>query len=294
MGLLSKLFGKKKGKIETVIEREGHPDVVNVPNEDERMNRGIEKAKLTLGYIEKSLRSPKPTQSYFSIKIKIEDGDSSEHLWLNSPEFDKEGNLFGRIGNKPVYVTTVKENQKVGITKDIISDWMIIEEGKLIGGYTIRAIREGMKEKDRKAFDQSVGLYIDEGVDYFEHNFETPEGAILCLEDAFDEKNIEKAVDCKDFHIEAELMLQMKMPVEDQEIIESTAEVLKLSFIKSLQDEGMPDFKNLKRAFPSREKINENHYVITEICWYPDGGKSVQKLGTYKTARGWRVLAPVE
>ena len=35
-------------------------------------------------------------------------------------------------------------------------------------------------------------------------NFETPEGAILCLEDAYRRKDIEAAVAAKDFKIEAD------------------------------------------------------------------------------------------
>ncbi len=39
MGLLNKLFGKKKN----VRKREGNPDVYDMPSENERMNWGMEK-----------------------------------------------------------------------------------------------------------------------------------------------------------------------------------------------------------------------------------------------------------
>ncbi len=78
------------------------------------------------------------------------------------------------------------------------------------------------------------------------------------------------------------------------DIIDKTAEVLRLSFVKSLQENGMPKFDNIKQAFPKREKISDNHIVVTEVCYYPDGGKSTQKLNTYKTDDGWRVLNPVD
>ena len=44
------------------------------------------------------------------------------------------------------------------------------------------------------------------------------------------------------------------------------------------------------RAFPKRQKISDNNFLITEVCFYPDGGKSIQKLNTFKT--GWKVLNP--
>jgi uncharacterized protein YegJ (DUF2314 family) len=288
MGLLSKIFGKKN-----VEEREGEPDLVYVANEDERMNWAIEKANLTLWYFEDSLENPKPEQAYFSIKVKIIDGDKGEHIWLIDPHFDGEGNLYGTVGNEPVDVNTVKLNQKIGIERDLISDWMIIEGGKLIGGYTIRAIREGIPANEQPAFDQSIGLYIDEGVDYFKINRDTPEGAILSLEEAYSNKDIDAAIDCKDFYEEARNMLGGINIELDEEIIEKTAEVLKLSFIKSIEEHGFPDFTQIKNAFPERQKVSETNWIITEICWYPDNGKSFQQLNTYKSSNGWKVLGPV-
>jgi len=287
MGLLSKIFGKKN-----VEERKGEPDMVYVPNEDERMNRAIEKANLTLWYFEESLSNPQPHHAYFSVKVHIVDGANSEHIWLTEPHFDEDGNLFGTVGNEPVHVKTVKINQKIGINRDLISDWMSIENGRLIGGYTIRAIRDGIPEKELAAFDKSIGLYIDEGVDHFKASLETPEGAILSLEKAYIDQNIDAALACKDFHEEAKSLLSaMKMEI-DEDIINETAEVLKLSFINSIEENGFPDFSTIQNAFPERKKIDDTHWVITEVCWYPDGGKSVQLLNTYKSPKGWVVLGP--
>ncbi|WP_421939526.1 YegJ family protein [Pedobacter sp.] len=288
MGLLSKIFGKKN-----VEERKGEPDMVYVANEDERMNWAIEKANLTLWYFEESLDNPKDFQVYFSVKVKIIDGDASEHIWLTDPHFDDEGHLYGTVGNEPVDVSTVKLDQKIGIDRSLISDWMIVEGGRLIGGYTIRAIREGIPEDDRPAFDNSIGLFIDEGVDHFKANLETPEGAILSLEKAYNYKDIKAAMDCKDFYEEAKSLLSNMQMDFDKETINETAEVLKLSFLNNIEEHGFPDFSMIQSAFPKREKINETHWIITEICWYPDGGKSVQELNVFKSAKGWVVLGPV-
>jgi len=287
MGLLSKIFGKKN-----VEERQGEPDMMYVSNEDERMNWAIEKANLTLWYFEESLKNPQSYQVYFSIKVKIIDGENGEHIWLTEPHFDDEGNLYGTIGNEPVDVTTVKLNQKIGIDRSLISDWMILENGRLIGGYTIRAIRDGIPDKDKSAFDQNIGLYIDEGVDHFKADGDTPEGSILALEKAYNERNLDAAIACKDFKEEAKMMLSSTSMPQDEEIIQQMAEVLELSFVNNLEDHGFPDFTGLQSAF-QRERVNNHHYIITEICWFPDGGKSIQKLNVFKSASGWKVLGPI-
>ncbi|HHC81206.1 MAG TPA: DUF2314 domain-containing protein [Flavobacteriia bacterium] len=291
MGIFGKLFKKK----ETIRKREGNPDVYDLPNEDERMNWGMEKARLTLHYFEDCLSNPKDGQHYFSIKARVEDGNKVEHIWLTETSFDEDGTIYGIISNKPIDVTTVSINEKIGIKKEYVSDWMIIENGRLIGGYTIRAIRVGLKGKELENFDKNLGgILVDEGEDYFLSNFETPEGAILSIEDAYDNKDLEKAINCKNFKKEAELMLKSTVKIDiDNELIEKTAEVLKLSFIKSIQENGFPSFKGVKRVF-NRNFISPEHCVITEICIYPNGNKSSQKLNTYKTDNNWKVLNPVE
>lgn len=295
MGLFSKLFGKNE-KADNVRQRKNQPDVFDIQNEDDRMNWAMQKSRLTLHYFEKCLRQPNPNQQYFSIKVKIEDQGKIEHIWLNEPNFDDEGNLYGLVGNEPIDVRNVKLHQKIGIKNNLISDWMIIENGRLIGGYTIRAMRDKLSGQALMNFDKGLGgMIVDDGEDYFLPDDSTPEGAIVKIESAFNEDNIEKAIECKDFHKEAELMLT-KFGKENlgTELIEKTAEVLKLSFIKSLQENGIPKFKNIKQAFPKREKINDNHMVITEVCYYPDGNKSVQRLNTYKSSGSWKVLNPAD
>jgi uncharacterized protein YegJ (DUF2314 family) len=286
MGLLSRLFGKRK---EPLTDDDTLP-VVNVAGDDERMNLAIEKARATLHYFQNSLIAPLPYQQYFSVKVLIEDGQYNEHLWLTTPSFDDEGNLYGVVGNKPVSVTSVTINQRIGIESQFISDWMIIEDGCLIGGYTIRAIREGLPESEKIDFDRKTGLYIDEGIDYFVHDFSTPEGAILCLEDAYDEQDIDKAISCKNFMEEARMLLKKMNDMNNEEIVQATADVLRQAFIKNLINEGFPLFTGINRAYPLREKISHNLYLITEVCIFPDGGRSTQKIYTFRDLEGWKVL----
>ncbi len=42
-----------------------------------------------------------------------------------------------------------------------ISDWMIVENNTLVGGYTIRVLRNRLSAEDRKKFDQSLPFTIN-------------------------------------------------------------------------------------------------------------------------------------
>lgn len=297
MGLLSKIFGGGKanrnddGKTDADVP--GPADIVYLSTEDEQMNWAIEKANLTLWYFEESLKEPHPEQQYFSVKIKIANETNIEHVWLEDPEFDTEGNLFGTVGNAPAHVTGVRLGDKVGVYRSVISDWMIIESGRLIGGYTIRAIRDNIPEEGHAAFDESVGLYIDEGADHFKADFDTPEGAILTLEQAFSAKNLDRVLACKDFRAEAALMISKLNFKPDQELIDTTAETLEASFLQYLEENGMPDFSDKTSAFTHREKLDDRYWIITEVCLYSNGARSVERLSTFRSDSGWRVLGVV-
>ena len=127
------------------------------------------------------------------------------------------------------------------------------------------------------------------------HDHTTPEGAILCLEDAYRAKDVEAAVRCKDFHVEAKLMLESlkKDFSNDPEILAKTAEVLELGFRSELTNSGFPDFRNLTSTFSNKEPYQGRDDVvrITEHCRHASGTTTTSQLTVAKTADGWKVVS---
>jgi uncharacterized protein YegJ (DUF2314 family) len=68
---------------------------------------------------------------------------------------------MGILNNKPVDVKTVKLGEKVEVTPDKISDWKYIENGRLVGGFTTRVIRDGMMPKEREQLDHDLPFKIE-------------------------------------------------------------------------------------------------------------------------------------
>jgi uncharacterized protein YegJ (DUF2314 family) len=296
MNFFKRLFGFKDSNL--VSRRRDQADVYHVNSEAERMNLAMEKARLTLKYFKQSLIKPRPDQNYFSLKARIEDGPEIEHLWLNNVSFDETDNFYGTIGNKPLTIKNVSLGKAIGITLENISDWMILEDGKLVGGYTIRVTRDELTEKELRKFDEQLGFIVDEGVDYFDHNFLTPEGAILCIEDAYDAEDLERVLACKDFESEARLTLRHSRKMEkfagNPEIISETEKVMRLAFIKFIGENGFPSFKNVKRAFVKKEFVHDDLCIVTEVCHYPDRTKSMERLYVGKKNGMWKVLGPAD
>ena len=125
-------------------------------------------------------------------------------------------------------------------------------------------------------------------------DFTTPEGAILCLEDAYRRSDIEAAIAAKDFKTEARLMLQetgFKDHIDDG-IIAKTAEALVASF-RAHTTAGWSDFEGLESFFTKREPHSNKVVLVTEMCRFPDGSFSEQQMLVVETPQGWRVLNPV-
>lgn len=276
---------------ETTGQEEGN--LFFAENEDKSVNRAMEKARETLAYFRESLLNPRPEQEVFALKAKIVDGDEVEHIWLSDVSYDEDGHFYGIISNEPEFVKNIQSGARVGVDAENVSDWMLIEKYRLIGGYTIRAYRDRLSPGEQEDFDEDFGWVIDEGVDHYPHTPETPEGAILALEDAYSAEDIERAVRLKSFDTEARHMLA-RMPElpQGEEMMEQTVEALETAFRSFFGEEGMPDFEGVERAFPEREYEDENTVLVTEICTHPDGQKTMDKLWVYKVENQWFVGPP--
>jgi uncharacterized protein YegJ (DUF2314 family) len=134
--------------------------VTYVADDDPGMNAAIENARATVSTFIAALKSPKPAQSAFAVKMAFTDGCNTEHMWLTPVTYD--GTSFqGIVDNEPETVKTVKIGQKVTVPQSKISDWMYVENRKLVGGYSLRVLRESLPAVERADFDKSVPFVIE-------------------------------------------------------------------------------------------------------------------------------------
>ena len=125
------------------------------------------------------------------------------------------------------------------------------------------------------------------------HDRTTPEGAILTLEDAYRAKNLDAALACRDFDLEAKFMLERVGDgafTEDGEMVRQMADVLKLGYTTEIGN-SFPDFREVKSEFSDKQPYKGNADVVelTETCTSA-GGSSVNKMVVAKTDDGWKVL----
>jgi hypothetical protein len=121
--------------------------------------------------------------------------------------------------------------------------------------------------------------------------FDSPEDAVRGLEQAYMQKNVDRAVAALDFVEEGRQLLQETNPLlaGDAESIKHAAELLERSFREELTTKGFPDFSNLKCMFVGKAQVAPELIKLTEQCTFPDGRKRVQDV-MVKHSSGWRVV----
>jgi Uncharacterized protein conserved in bacteria len=159
-GTLAVFIGLLGCKHVEKIEREDEPAIYTVGDDDKEMNEAIKTANQTLHEFEVALKSKNPSFSTFSLKTSFKTPQNIEHIWVSDIKII-DGNYFGIVDNLPEYTNDVKLGDTIEIKRNTISDWMYLENNKLHGGYTIRAVRNKMTEKEKKQFDEENGLLIE-------------------------------------------------------------------------------------------------------------------------------------
>jgi uncharacterized protein YegJ (DUF2314 family) len=136
------------------------PDLIVVTEDDKEMSAAMEKARKSVDTFIRAFQKQHAGQSDFGVKMAIRDGKKVEHFWVEVTRFD--GKQFeGTISNDPTMVTTVKSGDHVKVEKNKIDDWMYVAKGKLVGGYTVRVLRDRLSAAERKALDDSLPYKID-------------------------------------------------------------------------------------------------------------------------------------
>ena len=126
---------------------------------------------------------------------------------------------------------------------------------------------------------------------HVEKDFDTPEGVILCLEDAYRRKNIESACICKNFMIEGTLKLLDLDPnlARDPELRKKNALLLERTYRKTTP-ESWPDLEGVESFFIDRQPYTDGIVMVTELHRLRAGTFNQRKLLVAKTKDGWKVL----
>jgi uncharacterized protein YegJ (DUF2314 family) len=87
----------------------------------------------------------------FLLKVAFSEGGEVEHIWLADLDFSSP-QPTGVVANEPT-LRGMRFMERVGFELARVTDWMYVEDGRLVGGYTTRLLRDRMTREQREAFD---------------------------------------------------------------------------------------------------------------------------------------------
>jgi uncharacterized protein YegJ (DUF2314 family) len=129
-------------------------EIYSFKESDPRMGAAMEEARRTLRTFFNAYVAPKPNQRSFLLKVLFEVDGEREHIWvadINASVFP----LQGVIANEP-RIDGFSFMQQVSFHPSKISDWMFIEDGYLVGGFTTQVIRSGLSPAEKEEYDASA------------------------------------------------------------------------------------------------------------------------------------------
>jgi uncharacterized protein YegJ (DUF2314 family) len=124
------------------------------------MRKAVEQARKTVGEFIKALQHPTAGQTDFEVKKPFAEGNDVEHIWLSDIEF-AGGRFKGKVDNAPMKIHGLKIGQVVSVNPDEISDWAYVDNGKLVGGYTIRAHYNELTPAQKKEFLREADFKLE-------------------------------------------------------------------------------------------------------------------------------------
>jgi len=144
----------------------GRPSpTIEIERSDKEIERIADNARRALPIFLRNLARPPTGASNFYVKYPLSAGDGGiepkvrEQVWLGSIRF-KDGLYYGRLANAARHTDGKKKD--ITFDPDAITDWMYIQDGKIIGGRSIKYLLEKIPEEKRSEEQRKILLMFEE------------------------------------------------------------------------------------------------------------------------------------
>ena len=132
---------------------------IEIEQSDKEIERIADNARSALPIFLRNLLRPPTGANNFYVKYPLpaDDGDTEE-VWLCSIRF-KDGVYYGRLANASRHTGSKKKN--IAFDPEAITDWMYIQDGKIIGGLSIKYLLEKIPEEKRSEEQRKILLMFE-------------------------------------------------------------------------------------------------------------------------------------
>jgi uncharacterized protein YegJ (DUF2314 family) len=135
------------------VEAKASPDV--------EMESATQQARETLDVFLQTIEAPHPDRTFVAVKARFLPPDEpAQEIWVDEVTY-ANGVLRGSMGDD-IPSLKLSLGERVTVAREDIVDWMIVEDGKLIGGYTIRLAVQRMSPVEKQRFLETLDYSIED------------------------------------------------------------------------------------------------------------------------------------
>lgn len=128
---------------------------------DVEMESAFREARGSLDTFIQKIATPHADQTFVAVKVRFYLPDaSSQDIWVDEVTY-KDGVFRGLMGDD-IPSLRLEAGEKITVKKEDILDWMIVEDGKLVGGYTIRLAVKRMSPEEKERFFETLDYAMEE------------------------------------------------------------------------------------------------------------------------------------
>ena len=128
---------------------------------DVELEAAIEQARASLDTFIAKITTPHADRTFVAVKVRFTPpGESPQDIWVDDVTYT-DGFLRGNVGDD-IPALRLEAGEKITVDEEDILDWMIVEDGKLIGGYTIRLAVQRMSPEERERFFETLDYTIED------------------------------------------------------------------------------------------------------------------------------------
>jgi len=125
------------------------------------MESALQEARDTLDIFIEKIGTPHPDRTFVAIKVRFSPPDGPpQDIWVDEVIYT-DGSFRGLMGDD-IPSLRLEAGEKVTVEEEDILDWMIVEDGKLVGGYTIRLAVHRMSPEEKERFLETLDYSIED------------------------------------------------------------------------------------------------------------------------------------
>src|SRR4051812_38266846 len=122
--------------------------------DDANMLAATREARDHLPFFLERVQHPLATQNTASAKVRLLEGTHEEQMWLSDLSFDGRL-LHGRLNDTPVDISRLHANDTLSVAVSELTDWIVMDSGRLCGGYSLRVVRRFLPAEQQARFDKT-------------------------------------------------------------------------------------------------------------------------------------------